>query len=27
VCDEKTNMVEPLLTHRKTMTASQPGLV
>ena len=27
VRDEKTNMVEPLLTHRKTMTASQPGLV
>jgi hypothetical protein len=27
VCDEKTNMVEPLLTHRKTMMASQPGLV
>jgi hypothetical protein len=27
VCDEKTNMVEPLLTHRKTVTASQPGLV
>jgi hypothetical protein len=27
VGDEKTNMVEPLLTHRKTMTASQPGLV
>ena len=27
VCDEKTNMVEPLLTHRKRMTASQPGLV
>jgi hypothetical protein len=27
VCDEKTNMVEPLLTHRKIMTASQPGLV
>ncbi len=27
VCDEKTNMVEPLLTHRKTMTASQLGLV
>ena len=27
VCDEKTNMVEPLLTHRKTMTASQPGSV
>jgi hypothetical protein len=27
VCDEKTNMVEPLLTHRKTMTAPQPGLV
>ena len=27
VCDEKTNMVEPLLTHGKTMTASQPGLV
>jgi hypothetical protein len=27
VCDEKTNMVKPLLTHRKTMTASQPGLV
>jgi hypothetical protein len=27
VCDEKTNMVEPLLTHRKTMAASQPGLV
>ena len=27
VCDEKTNVVEPLLTHRKTMTASQPGLV
>jgi hypothetical protein len=27
VRDEKTNMVEPLLTHRKTMTASQPGSV
>jgi hypothetical protein len=27
VCDEKTNMVEPLLTHRKIKTASQPGLV
>jgi len=27
VCDEKTNMVEPLLTHRKTMTAPQPGSV
>ena len=27
VCDEKTNMVEPLLTHRETMAASQPGLV
>jgi hypothetical protein len=27
VCDEKTNMVEPLLTHRKIMTVSQPGLV
>ena len=27
VCDEKTNMVEPLLTHRQTMTASQPGSV
>jgi hypothetical protein len=27
VCDEKTNMVEPLLTHRKTRTASQSGLV
>jgi hypothetical protein len=27
VCDEKTNMVEPLLTHRKIMTASQPGSV
>ena len=27
VCDGKTNMVEPLLTHRKTMTASQPGSV
>ena len=27
VCDEKTNVVEPLLTHRKTMTASQPGSV
>ena len=27
VRDEKTNMVEPLLTHRETMTASQPGLV
>jgi len=27
VCDEQTNMVEPLLTHRKTMTASQPGSV
>ncbi len=23
VCDEKTNMVEPLLTHRKITTASQ----
>jgi hypothetical protein len=27
VCDEKTNVVEPLQTHRKTMAASQPGLV
>jgi hypothetical protein len=27
VCDEKTNVVEPLLTHRKIMTASQPGSV
>jgi len=27
VCDEKTNMVEPLLTHRKITTASQPGSV
>jgi hypothetical protein len=27
VFDEKTNVVEPLQTHRKTMTASQPGLV
>jgi hypothetical protein len=27
VCDEKTNMVEPLLTHRKRMAASQPGSV
>ena len=27
VCDEKTNVVEPLLTHRKTMTTSQPGSV
>jgi len=27
VCDEKTNVVEPPQTHRKTMTASQPGLV
>jgi hypothetical protein len=27
VCDEKTNMVEPLLTHRKTTAASQPGSV
>ncbi len=27
VCDEKTNMVEPLLTHRKIMTASQPESV
>jgi hypothetical protein len=27
VCDEKTNVVEPLLTHRKIMTASQLGLV
>ncbi len=27
VCDEKTNVVETLLTHRKTMTTSQPGSV
>jgi hypothetical protein len=27
VFDEKTNVVEPLQTHRKTMTALQPGLV
>jgi Reverse transcriptase (RNA-dependent DNA polymerase) len=27
VFDEKTNVVEPLQTHRKTMAASQPGLV
>ncbi len=27
VCDEKTNMAEPLLTHRETMTASKPGSV
>jgi hypothetical protein len=27
VCDGKTNVVEPLLTHRKIMTASQPGSV
>lgn len=26
MCDEKTNMCEPLLTHRKqTMTTSKPG--
>jgi hypothetical protein len=27
VCDEKTNMVEPLLTHREITAASQPGSV
>jgi hypothetical protein len=27
VCDEKTNVVEPLLTHRKTMMASKPGAI
>jgi hypothetical protein len=27
VCGEKTNMVEPLLTHREILMASQPGLV
>src|SRR5664279_6049818 len=28
VCDEKTNMCEPLLTHRKNrMMASKPGVV
>lgn len=27
VCDEKTNVVEPLLTHRKTMTTSKPGAI
>ena len=27
MCDEKTNMCEPLLTHRKkTMTTSKPGM-
>jgi hypothetical protein len=27
VCDEKTNVCEPLLTHRKPMTASKPGAI
>lgn len=27
VCDEKTNVVEPLLTHRKTMTTPKPGAI
>ena len=27
VCDEKTNVCEPLLTHRKYETASKPGRI